>query len=181
VRSVRCAYRARNTSAKRDDEPGATYRSSKEPTINPIMSKSDAADLVVAARKRRGLSWAGIAEALGTPLVWTTAALLGQHPMTPEQARKACELLGLDEAVAESLQLQPSRGTDPSIMADPTIYRFTEALAVYGPALKELIHEEFGDGIMSAINFRVDISRRPDPDGDRVVVTFDGKFLDYRW
>jgi cyanate lyase len=92
-----------------------------------------------------------------------------------------CELLGLDEAVAESLQLQPSRGTDPATMADPTIYRFTEALSVYGPALKELIHEEFGDGIMSAIDFRVDVARRPDPDGDRVVVTFDGKFLDYRW
>jgi cyanate lyase len=145
------------------------------------MSKSDAADLVVAARKRKGLSWAGIAGALGTPLVWTTAALLGQHPMTGEQADKACELLGLGEAVAESLPLQPSRGTDPAVMADPTIYRFTEALAVYGPTLKELIHEEFGDGIMSAINFRVDVSRRPDPDGDRVVVTFDGKFLDYRW
>jgi cyanate lyase len=145
------------------------------------MSKSDAADLVIAARTRRGLSWAEIAGKLGTPVVWTTAALLGQHPMTREQAQKVCELLGLDESVAESLQLQPSRGTDPAAMADPTIYRFTEALAVYGPALKELIHEEFGDGIMSAINFRVDIARRPDPDGDRVVVTFDGKFLDYKW
>lgn len=145
------------------------------------MSKSEAADLVVAARTRRGLSWAAIAEALGTPVVWTTAALLGQHPMTDEQATTACALLELDETVAESLQLQPSRGTDPAAMADPTIYRFTEALAVYGPALKELIHEEFGDGIMSAINFRVDVARRPDPDGDRVVVTFDGKFLDYRW
>ena len=145
------------------------------------MSKSDAADLVVAARVRRGLSWAGIAEALGTPLVWTTAALLGQHPMTPEQAEKACELLGLDEAVAESLQLQPSRGTDPAIMADPTIYRFTEALAVYGPALKELIHEEFGDGIMSAINFGFTVRRLPDPNGDRVEIVLNGKFLPYEW
>src|SRR5690606_36899238 len=106
------------------------------------MSKSEAADLVVAARKRKGLTWARIAEELGTPLVWTTAVLLGQHPMTAEQAAKACELLGLDEAVAESLQLQSTRGTDPAVMADPTIYRFTEALSVYGPALKELIHEE---------------------------------------
>ncbi len=145
------------------------------------MSKPDAAALVVAARTRRGLTWAGIAAELGTPVVWTTAALLGQHPMTGDQAAKACEVLGLDEAVAESLRLQPSRGTDPAVMADPTIYRFTEALSVYGPALKELIHEEFGDGIMSAINFRVDIARHPDPDGDRVVVTLDGKFLDYRW
>ncbi|WP_240759438.1 cyanase, partial [Phytoactinopolyspora endophytica] len=92
-----------------------------------------------------------------------------------------CEFLELDEQVAESLQLQPSRGTDPALMSDPTIYRFVEALSVYGPALKELIHEEFGDGIMSAINFRIDLSRRPDPEGDRVVVTFDGKFLDYKW
>jgi cyanate lyase len=83
--------------------------------------------------------------------------------------------------VEESLRAQPSRGIDPALTSDPTIYRFTEALAVYGPALKELIHEEFGDGIMSAINFKVDVARRADPDGDRVVVTFDGKFLDYRW
>ncbi|MEU4314083.1 cyanase [Nocardia sp. NPDC024068] len=149
--------------------------------MEPIMSKSAAADLVVAARIRKGLSWAEIADALGAPLVWTTAALLGQHPMTPEQADKACGVLGLDAAVAEALALQPARGADPALMSDPTIYRFVEAISVYGPALKELIHEEFGDGIMSAINFKVDFARRPDPDGDRVVITFDGKFLDYRW
>ncbi|UUO02818.1 hypothetical protein M4D79_05915 [Mycolicibacterium novocastrense] len=84
-------------------------------------------------------------------------------------------------AVDESLQLQPARGIDPALLSDPTIYRFQEALAVYGPAIKELIDEEFGDGIMSAINFKVDVQRREDPDGDRVVVTFDGVFLDYRW
>ncbi|MEV0106743.1 cyanase [Nocardia sp. NPDC050799] len=149
--------------------------------MEPIMSKRAAADLVVAARIRQGLSWADIADALGAPLVWTTAALLGQHPMTAEQAGTACRLLGLDDSVAESLVLQPARGADPAVMSDPTIYRFVEALSVYGPALKELIHEEFGDGIMSAINFKVDFARRPDPDGDRVVITFDGKFLDYRW
>ncbi|WP_396451163.1 cyanase [Actinomadura sp.] len=149
--------------------------------MDPVMSKSEAAALIIAARTRHGRSWAWIAEQLGAPPVWTTAALLGQHPMTREQARRVCELLELDERVAESLTLQPTRGTDPATMADPTIYRFVEALSVYGPALKELIHEEFGDGIMSAINFRVDFSRRPSPDGDRVVVTFDGKFLDYKW
>lgn len=149
--------------------------------MTPVLTRSEAAELVIAARLRRGLSWHELAEAIGAAPVWTTAALLGQHPMSPEQASRICELLGLDAAVAESLQRQPSRGTDPAQMSDPTIYRFAEALAVYGPALKELIHEEFGDGIMSAINFRVDVSRRPDPDGDRVVVTFDGKFLDYKW
>jgi len=147
----------------------------------PMTSRGEAAALVRTARVRQGLTWAALAEALDAPLVWTTAALLGQHPMTAEQAETACALLGLDDAVAEALQQQPARGVDPALLADPTIYRFSEALAVYGPALKELIHEEFGDGIMSAINFRVDVARRADPDGDRVVVTFDGKFLDYRW
>lgn len=145
------------------------------------MAKRDAAAHVDSARIRQGRSWSELADHLGAPLVWTTAALLGQHPMTPEQAQSVCDLLGLDDAVAESLALQPSRGTSPEEMADPTIYRFTEALSVYGPALKALIHEEFGDGIMSAINFRLDFKRRPDPDGDRVVITLDGKFLDYRW
>ncbi|WP_299038297.1 cyanase [uncultured Pseudokineococcus sp.] len=147
----------------------------------PIMSRSDAAALVRTARVRQGQTWAAIAEALDAPLVWTTAALLGQHPLTAEQAQTACALLGLDDAVVEALQQQPARGIDPALLSDPTIYRFSEALAVYGPALKELIHEEFGDGIMSAINFQVDVARRSHPDGDRVVVTFDGKFLDYRW
>lgn len=149
--------------------------------MTPIMSKADAAELVITARIRKKLSWADIAAHLDAPLVWSVAALLGQHPMSAAQAEKVCALLDLDAAVAESLQLQPARGIDPELASDPTIYRFHEALNVYGSALKELIHEEFGDGIMSAINFKVDIQRRPDPDGDRVVVTFDGKFLDYRW
>ncbi|MBB1020868.1 cyanase [Dietzia sp. E1] len=147
----------------------------------PIMSKSEAAAHVDSARIRQGRTWTELAEHLGTPLVWTTAALLGQHPMSTEQARSVCDLLGLGDDVAESLALQPGRSTPAEVMADPTIYRFTEALSVYGPALKALVHEEFGDGIMSAINFRVDIARRPDPDGDRVAITLDGKFLDYRW
>lgn len=149
--------------------------------MEPLMTKAEAAELVRSARIRAGLTWADIAAHVDKPLVWTTAALLGQHPVPGETARKAAALLGLDEAVVEALQLQPHRSPDPAALDDPTIYRFHEALAVYGPALKELIHEEFGDGIMSAINFKLDIARRPDPDGDRVVVTFDGKFLDYRW
>lgn len=149
--------------------------------MSPIMSKSDAAAHVDSARIRQGRTWAELAEHLNTPLVWSTAALLGQHPLSPEQARSVCELLGLAEDVAEGLARQPSRGTPAEVMADPTIYRFTEALSVYGPALKTLVHEEFGDGIMSAINFQVDVRRRPDPEGDRVVITLDGKFLDYKW
>ena len=146
-----------------------------------LMTKPEAAEHVRTARIRAGLTWAEIAAHLDRPLVWTTAALLGQHPVPGEVAVAAGELLGLDGAVVEALQLQPTRTPDEAAAQDPTIYRFHEALAVYGPALKELIHEEFGDGIMSAINFKVDITRRADPDGDRVVVTMDGKFLDYRW
>ena len=101
-------------------------------------------------------------------------------PVPADKAEKVCALLDLDAAVAESLQLQPSRGIDPDLMSDPTIYRFHEALAVYGPALKELIHEEFGDGIMSAIDFRMSLDREPDPAGDRVQITMSGKFLPYR-
>ena len=149
--------------------------------MSPIMSKSEAAAHIDSARIRQGRTWAELADHLGAPLVWTTAALLGNHPMSAEQASSICELLGLGEDVAESLALQPSRGTPAELMSDPTIYRFTEALTVYGPALKALIHEEFGDGIMSAMNFQVDFTRRPDPDGDRVVITLDGKFLDYKW
>lgn len=149
--------------------------------MTPIMSKRDAAAHVDSARIRQGRTWAELADHLGAPLVWTTAALLGNHPMSAERAASICKLLGLGEDVAESLALQPSRGTPAELMSDPTIYRFTEALSVYGPALKALIHEEFGDGIMSAINFQIDFTRRPDPDGDRVVITLDGKFLDYKW
>lgn len=145
------------------------------------MSKTEAAVAVTSARSRAGITWAEIAERVGRPLVWTTAALLGQHPMSAEEAETVGELLDLEPAVVEALQTQPFRGAASTVPSDPTIYRFHEALAVYGPALKELIHEEFGDGIMSAINFKVDIARRSDPGGDRVVVTFDGKFLDYHW
>lgn len=149
--------------------------------MTPMMSKAEAAELVRTARVRAGVGWTDLAEKIGAPLVWTTSALLGQHPLSAEQAAAVCGLLGLGDDVAEALRQQPTRGCDPAVLQDPTIYRFSEALMVYGPALKELVHEEFGDGIMSAINFNVDVGRRSDPGGDRVVVTFDGKFLDYQW
>jgi cyanate lyase len=146
------------------------------------MTKKDSAEAVRAAKARLGVSWAQVAEAVGRPVAWTTSALLGQHPMTEDEARAAGSVLELDEDVRRALQLQPTRGgLDAPVPADPTIYRFYEVLQVYGPTIKELIHEEFGDGIMSAINFRLDVRRAPDPAGDRVVVTLDGKFLPYQW
>jgi cyanate lyase len=147
-----------------------------------MMTKTEAASVVRAAKTRLGVTWAQIADRVGAPLAWTTAALLGQHPMTPAQAQAAGSLLHLDPAVVEALQLQPTRGAlDAAVPVDPTIYRFYEVLQVYGPTIKELIHEQFGDGIMSAINFRLDVSRVADPGGDRVVVVLDGKFLPYQW
>lgn len=147
-----------------------------------MLTKREAAEAVRAAKARLGVTWSQLAEAVGRPVAWTTSALLGQQPMTAAQARAACALLELGEDVLQALQLQPSRGAlETPVPTDPTIYRFYEVLQVYGPTIKELIHEEFGDGIMSAINFRLDVRREPDPGGDRVVVVLDGKFLPYQW
>jgi len=146
------------------------------------MTKKEAAAQVRAAKARLGLTWAQLAEAVGRPLAWTTAALLGQHPMTEAEASAAASALDLDDDVQRALQLQPMRGDmDAVVPTDPTMYRFYEVLQVYGTTIKELIHEEFGDGIMSAINFRLDVSRVSDPAGDRVLVTLNGKFLPYQW
>ncbi|OJZ74616.1 cyanase [Mycobacterium paraffinicum] len=146
-----------------------------------VLTKTDLAQVVRVARAKRGVSWAKIAESIGKDPVWTVAALLGQHPLTAGEASTVASLLDLDDEAVAVLQLMPYRASDATMATDPTIYRFHEALAVYGPAIKELIHEEFGDGIMSAINFKLSVQRRPHPEGDRVVVTFDGKFLDYAW
>lgn len=146
-----------------------------------LTTKAGLAEAIRLARFKRGLSWADIAESIGKDPVWTVAALLGQQPLSAGDAATVAALLDLDEEAVAVLQLTPYRGSGEAVSSDPTIYRFYEALAVYGPAVKELIHEEFGDGIMSAINFQISVERRPDPQGDRVVVTFDGKFLDYAW
>jgi cyanate lyase len=145
------------------------------------LTKSDLAEVIKLARLKLGLSWAQIAKSIGKDPAWTVAALLGQHPLSADEASIIAELLELDDEAVAVLQLTPYRGSGQAVASDPTIYRFHEALSVSGPAIKELIHEEFGDGIMSAINFRLSVQRRPDPQGDRVIVTFDGKFLDYAW
>jgi len=128
------------------------------------------------------LTWQQLADAVERPVMWTTSALLGQHPIPSDVGRVLVEMLGLDEAAVPVLAAVPMRGgLGSAVPTDPTIYRFYEALQVYGGAVKELIHEQFGDGIMSAINFSVEVEKKPHPTGDRVVVTFDGKFLPYDW
>ncbi|MDT5019540.1 MAG: cyanate lyase [Mycobacterium sp.] len=146
------------------------------------MTRNQITEQIVVARLAKGLTWQELADAVDRPVVWTTAALLGQHPIPTEIGKVLVEKLGLDDSATAILAGVPYRGGLPSaVPTDPTIYRFYEAVQVYGPALKELVHENFGDGIMSAINFSVDIQKKPHPAGDRVVVTFDGKFLPYDW
>ncbi len=146
------------------------------------MTRDEVTEQVRAARLAQGLSWQELADSIERPVVWTTAALLGQHPIDTEDARTLVRLLRLPDDCVAVLASIPLRGGLPTaIPTDPTIYRFFEILQVYGPALKEVLHEQFGDGIMSAINFSLALERKPHPAGDRVVVTFDGKFLPYDW
>jgi cyanate lyase len=146
------------------------------------MTRQDASDAVQAAMRARGLTFAALASELDRPLVWVAAAVLGQHPFSDADALKLVELLDLQPEVAPLLVEVPTRGgLESPVPVDPTIYRLYEVIQVYGPALKALIHEEFGDGIMSAINFKIDIDRVPNPAGDRVRITLDGKFLPYQW
>ncbi len=146
----------------------------------PPLSRRDAAQAVLAAKRAKDLRWPQLADTLDRSVVWTTAALLGQHPLTAEQARTIGSLLGLDDAVTDALQLPPVRGAAVVDTSEPVVYRLQEVVQVYGSALAELIREEFGDGIMSAIDFELTLERREDPKGDRVQLTLDGKFLPYR-
>lgn len=146
------------------------------------MTRHEITEQIVVARLAKGLTWQELADCIGRPVMWTTAALLGQHPIPAELGKVLVEMLDLDRSVVAVLAAPAMRGGLPTAApTDPTIYRFYEALQVYGGAIKELIHEQFGDGIMSAINFSVDLQKKPSPSGDRVVVTFDGKFLPYDW
>ena len=145
------------------------------------MTRAELTEKILATKLKKGLTWAQIANEVGRSPVWTTAALLGQMTMNKEEAQKASKLLGLSDDELALLQVVPTRGSlDTAVPVDPTIYRFYELVQVYGTTWKELIHEEFGDGIMSAIDFTMDIRREPDPKGDRVNVVLSGKFLPYR-
>jgi len=133
------------------------------------------------AKRRTGLTYRQLAEAAGAHPVWVASVLEGQNTMTAEQAAAVGALLGLDDETAAALQTIPSRGSVvPGAITDPVVARFQEIVSSYGTTLKAVIEEEFGDGIMSAIDFRMDVQRKADPAGDRVVVTLDGKFLPFR-
>jgi cyanate lyase len=143
--------------------------------------KTSLGQKILTLKKQKGLTWNQIANPIGFSPVWTCAACLGQMSMPPDAAAKTSQLLGLSAEEAALLEAIPYRGSLPTLPpTDPLIYRFHELLSVYGTTFKQIIEEEFGDGIMSAIDFDMNIERQPDPKGDRVRVTFSGKFLPYK-
>jgi cyanate lyase len=145
------------------------------------MKRQDITDLITYRRITRGIKWSDVAKKVGASKEWTTAACLGQMQMTKKQAEAVGRIFDLPEEALAILQSVPYKGSLPTaVPTDPLIYRFYELVNVYGTTFKELIHEEFGDGIMSAIDFDMDLSRLPNEKGDRVKIVMSGKYLQYK-
>jgi len=145
------------------------------------MNRNDVTEKIITAKVSKGLQWADVAAKVGLSKEWTTAACLGQMTLDAAQAETIGEIFDLTAEERKWLQVVPYKGSLPTaVPTDPLIYRWYEMVNVYGTTIKELIHEEFGDGIMSAIDFSMDIQRLEDPKGDRVRVVLSGKFLPYK-
>lgn len=145
------------------------------------MNRAEATQKILSAKKQKGLTFEALAATVGRHKVWTAAALLGQATMSKDEAQKAGAALGVEPDVVAALQEIPLKGSlAETVPVDPLIYRFHEITQVYGTTLKAIIHEMFGDGIMSAIDFEMDVQKKEDPKGDRVIVTMNGKFLQYK-
>lgn len=135
---------------------------------------------LLAAKQAKEISFADLEKILGRDEVWIAALFYRQASASAEEAEKIVKALGLDAAVANELTQFPVKGSDMLVPIDPLIYRFYEIMQVYGMALKEVIQEKFGDGIMSAIDFTMDVEKEEDPQGDRVKIVMSGKFLSYK-
>lgn len=144
------------------------------------MNKSEMKDAILAAKFAKGLKWSDIAKAAGLSPEFTCSACLGMNHLEKPQADAVAAALGVDGSVSTALQQFPLKSWDRMIPTDPLIYRWYEMLNVYGDTIKEMINEKFGDGIMSAIDFTMNIDKQEDPKGDRVLVTISGKFLPYK-
>jgi cyanate lyase len=145
------------------------------------MSRDQVTEKIVTSKIRLGLKWADVAAKVGLSKEWVTAACLGQMTLNAQQAAVIGEIFSLNEQERKWLTVVPYKGSLPtSVPTDPLIYRFYELVNVYGTTIKELIHEEFGDGIMSAIDFTMDLNRETDRKGDRVRIVMSGKFLPYQ-
>jgi cyanate lyase len=145
------------------------------------MTRQDVTELIVFRRITQGVKWADVAKKVGASKEWTTAACLGQMQMTKKQATVVGKIFALPPEAVLLLQTVPYKGSLPTaVPTDPLIYRLYELVSVYGTTIKELIHEEFGDGIMSAIDFDMDLTRLPNEKGDRVKIVMSGKYLQYK-
>lgn len=150
-------------------------------TLAKPMKREDVTDLIAFRKVKKGIKWAEVAKKVGQSKEWTTAACLGQMQMTKKQAEVVGRIFDLPEEAVLLLQTVPYKGSLPTaVPTDPLIYRWYEVVNVYGTTIKELIHEEFGDGIMSAIDFSMNITREPHEKGDRVHIELSGKFLPYK-
>ncbi len=145
------------------------------------MNRIDVTEKIISTKVAKGIKWEEVARKVGLSKEWTTAACLGQMTLDAAQAATVGDIFGLTDEERKWLQVVPYKGSLPTaVPTDPLIYRWYEIVSVYGTTIKELIHEEFGDGIMSAIDFSMDIDREADPKGDRVKVVLSGKFLPYK-
>lgn len=144
------------------------------------MNKQSMTDLIVTAKVARGLNWETMGHDLGVSPVWLASACLGMNSAPPETAKAIADYLDLASEVAIALEAFPTKIWDQAVPTDPLIYRLYEVVGVYGETLKEVIQEKFGDGIMSAIDFSMEVDKIEDPKGDRVLLTLNGKFLPYK-
>ena len=141
---------------------------------------SSTTETLLAAKKARDMTFAQIGELIGADEVWVASLFYRQSSASPQQAQQLAEALNLDAETTAMLSEYPTKGLGPIVPTDPLVYRFYEIMQVYGMPLKSVIHEKFGDGIMSAIDFTLTVGKEEDPKGDRVVVTMNGKFLPYK-
>ena len=144
------------------------------------MNKIEMSEEIIFAKKSLKLSWEEIASKVGISSVFLTSACFGMNSLKKEYADKLCEVLKLEEKVSIVLQEFPNKTWDFTIPQDPVVYRLYEIVGVYGETIKELIGEKFGDGIMSAIDFTMDIEKEENPAGDRVIINMNGRFLPYK-
>ncbi len=144
------------------------------------MDKLTMTETIVGVKLAKDLSWETMASDLGMSPVWLTSACLGMNSAPPEKAAAIAEYLGLGPDIAKALEAFPTKVWEQAVPTDPLIYRLYEIVGVYGDTLKEVIQEKFGDGIMSAIDFSMEVDKIEDPKGDRVLLTMNGKFLPYK-
>ncbi|MBD2500185.1 cyanase [Anabaena azotica] len=144
------------------------------------MSIPNITETLLNAKKNKGLSFADLEKILGRDEVWIASVFYRQASASDEEAKLLVEALGLEPIYIQELTGYPVKGLGPVVPTDPLIYRFYEIMQVYGFPLKEIIQEKFGDGIMSAIDFTLDVEKEADPKGDRVKITMSGKFLPYK-